>query len=499
MITKAIVLLITTCLTYYVACQEFTVDGRYIYNNGEVFTALGVNYSPVPIGGSQGFVETDRGDVFSNDWTFIHERDIPLMREMGINSIRVYNFFPWKFPTAQSPEWSQGNHNDHTDFLDLCWNGGENPVYVWVSFQVPTCFHYTTAADQPSSGVSWRLQNGRWAYVDPDTVEEDALTRQFVENSYQKLAEHYGGHPAVIGFVIGNEQNDEIARSSPVYWNWVNSVAKIIKNEVEDKLTMISIVDDGTLTVRAAVALGALKDIDVWGINSYRGTVHTGFDTLFTDYAAVSNKPLLVTEFGPPASTRGDDDEVIELPDNAQAQADYILVHFEDIVAHRSICSGGYIFEWSDEWWKSVDPTQQDPSNAPNGAYPGGQGDEEYFGIFSIALISEEAAVEDYRTRGADLMVPRAAVTVVTEMYNSYDHENIPDQEPLVPEAPVAPSPVGENPTAPPSSPSPEPEAKQPGQGSVDDDDDEDQGTNSSTKAILNFFVVFSVFFIWTL
>lgn len=445
-------------LTLKIKCQDFTVDGRYIYNGDKPFTALGMNYSPMPIGGSQVFDESDRGDTYGPDWSFVHDRDLPIMRSMGINSIRIYNFYPWKFPSIEIPEWNEALDLDHTSFLDKLWNNGDKPIYIWISFHMPICFHYKTSPSKPTNRYSWRLQSGQWAYLDPDWDAADEATRKFVENAYIKLVEKYGTHPAVIGFVLGNEQNDEISRFNPYYWNFINTIAGKIKTIVNKKLTMISIVDDGNLSVRAAESIGLIYNIDVWGINSYRGTKDEGFDILFTEYATLSNKPLLITEYGPPASTRDENNNVIIMPENAKDQATYIKVHFDDMINHRHICSGGYIFEWVDEWWKHKNPESHDPSDAPNGAYPGGHGDEEFFGIFGVQMITNSSSPSEYKTRGPDSLIERAAVRTIAEMYLNYDHDDIPPQEDPIPQAPVTPleplepfepAPVEPNPSTP--------------------------------------------------
>lgn len=422
----------------HIRCQNFRVDGRYIYNGDKAFTALGVNYSPIPIGASQAYDATDRGDCYGNDWNFLHRRDIPMMRNIGINSIRTYNWFPWRFPSPENPQFVEKLRNDHTNILDMLWNDGVDPIYIWISYHIPIVFHYKISSNKPTDRVSWRLRTGEWAFEDPEWDEADTLEREIVLNALKVSAQNYGDHPAVIGFVIGNEKNDEYSRYNPLYWKFINDVGEAVKEIAPNKLTMVGIVDDGHLTVQAAESLGLVNNIDVWGINSYRGNVEQGFDILFVEYAKLTNKPLLITEYGTPSSTRDDGGNVIIMPDNAKPQADYIKVHFEDIIAHRNICSGGYIFEYSDEWWKNTDPNNQDPNVAPNPAYPGGQGDEEYFGIFGIKL-TQDGKPEDYKTRIVDTLDARAAVQTLTEMFKPFDFDDVPEQEDLIIMPPTMP------------------------------------------------------------
>ena len=71
---------------------------------------------------------------------------------------------------------------------------------------------------------------------------------------------------------------------------------------------MITLIDDSMTTLKSVEENNFdVKNIDIWGINSYRGNINEAnnhFDTLFSTFQAVSDKPLIVTEFGPPSSTR---------------------------------------------------------------------------------------------------------------------------------------------------------------------------------------------------
>ena len=432
--------------------SNWSVDGRHVLLNGEVFLFEGVNYAPVPIGASQAEDATNRGDVFTSDWNFLYERDLPAMRLMGANSLRVYNMYPWRFPSAAAPNWTQALDLDHKAFLDACWNGGNNPIFVWITYHMSTSFHVSTASSgPPDTRPTWRLTNGATAFMDPSWDSADASAQMLARNAFIALASKYGDHPAVSGFFISNEQNNDLVRGSWQFWKWFDETAKVVKEIAPTKLTGMTIVDDAMLSVQNAEAFD-LKYLDVWGINSYRGSVNSGFDSLFSSFAATSNRPLIIGEFGPPASTRNDAGNAVEMPNRAKDQADYIQVHWEDIMNHRDICCGGLVFEWNDEWWKHGNPNVHDATPTRNPAYPGGWGDEEWFGINSVAMISSTSLPEEYATRGADVLTPRAAVETLSTLWSGAWPPAPPQAPPtpityvpITPQAPLAPVQVPQN------------------------------------------------------
>lgn len=421
----------------------WTTNGRFVELDGETFLFEGVNYSPVPIGASQVDDATNRGDVFTSDWSFLYERDLPLMREMGANSLRVYNMYPWAFPSSAAPNWTQSLDLDHTGFLDACWNDGTDPIYVWITYHMGTSFHIATSATgAPDNRPTWRLTNGDVAFMDPSWDSADALAQQLARNAFLSLANKYGAHPAVVGFVISNEQNNDQVRGSWQFWKWFDATAYYVKQLAPTKLTSMTLVDDGMLSIQNAESFD-MENMDVWGVNSYRGTINTGFDTLFSDYAATSNRPLFIGEFGPPASTRDANSKPIQMPNNAQDQGDYLTVHWEDILNNRDVCCGGLVFEWVDEWWKHGNPSAHDATPTQNGAYPGGWADEEWFGLFSVAMKSSSASPSAYATRGADVLTARAAVASLTDQWTANVGPAPPQAPPttitLVPYEPMAP------------------------------------------------------------
>jgi len=413
----------------------------------EVITVKGVAYSPIAIGAD--FGDQNIGDIFSNNgndafWEPVWQRDLVKIREMGANTIRLYSMWPWDpfwqgdgiFSPIPPPEGSD-EFRDHTKFLDMVLqtNPGDPLICAFVAYPVRSeIFQYCNCNDN-ACGCSTADPS---EIVTTDLGEEFRRTgNQTVQDqdrvAYTTLAEQLKDNNTVWGFVIGNELNNNIRRSDPEYWNYIDSVAEDIKQIAPLKETMVTLLDDSMITIPLAKQLGPsmcaivdqdgtitvgtdpctsdsdcnspdsiceeMPNIDIWGINSFRGTQTQGFDTLFRDYHIASRKPFIVTEFGPSASTRDGGScatTAVELPNNAEAQADYLEVHWNDIrrttlmgdetVPPSEVASGGIVFEWTDEWWKAGTPGVHNGGTEPNNSFPGGCADEEWFGINAVDL-----------------------------------------------------------------------------------------------------------------
>ncbi|MBY4897206.1 hypothetical protein [Cupriavidus sp. AU9028] len=365
---------------------RYETRGREILRNGQRFFAKGMCYSPQPIGTS--FDGEPWGDFFSDFWQPIFRRDLPLLKAMGVNSLRLYSTLPFRLIyDADSARLS------HRLFLDACHEAG---ISVWAGF--------------PIDGGVYPAQ--------------DRAQRERIRVAVGLLAEQMGGHPGVIGFNIANEANILSTRSDPGFWRWIDDLAAIAKAGAPDKLTMTCLMDDGMISVGEAESL--TPHLDVFGLNVYRGTVTTGMGSLFSDYARASARPLLITEFGCPASTRRGANPVqaVELPDRAAGQADYLRTQWLDIAReeNRAIASGGYAFAWSDEWWKHGEPLAQTNGSAANPTFPGGYADEEWYGIHAVALNPLRAGqpaqvVGSDGVHHPDILTPRAAARVLAELW----------------------------------------------------------------------------------
>ena len=188
-------------------------------------------------------------------------------------------------------------------------------------------------------------------------------------------------HPAILGWVLGNEWNynglytdlshaDSLAR--------INEAAALVK-AADDTHPVVTVYGE----VPTTETLDAMPDIDIWGINAYRGI---GFGDLFSTWESRSEKPMFLSEYGADAYNAN-------LPGvDPESQAEATAALTEELLSNSSartsggVTLGGTIFEWADEWWKAGNPSTQDAGGvAPGGGpHPDQTFNEEYWGVVDI-------------------------------------------------------------------------------------------------------------------
>lgn len=89
MVSKYISMAVVLGLLQIIAAATWGVSNRQITLDGQPFLVKGVNYAPMPPGAMIS-AQTQWGDLFHTQWSHLHDRDIPLMREAGVNSLRIY-------------------------------------------------------------------------------------------------------------------------------------------------------------------------------------------------------------------------------------------------------------------------------------------------------------------------------------------------------------------------------------------------------------------------
>lgn len=260
------------------------------------FVFKGVRYQPTPIGIDGGAAGTPMGDFYyigmqgsgsaAETMMFyqpIWARDVGpngLIRQLGANNIGVYGSFnvppatmpannqPPSIPTpANNPpvNWTplgpiryveaggqmyptympEGAseivpppywyHYCHDGFLDMCWNGGINPIYVFLAVGVsPYAFYSSNSA--PGDGYQY------------------TQVQEYYLQTAEWLAECYGHHPALGGFYVTNETNQPGSGGTYQYleyWDFLNKVGETLKKYAPNKLTIAAMQDDiGTLNTQ---------------------------------------------------------------------------------------------------------------------------------------------------------------------------------------------------------------------------------------------------------
>lgn len=339
------------------ARAEFTVSGRRILKDGVAFTIKGVCYNPTPIG--ENGSRAPNGDYFTSQYSALWDRDLPQLRAMGANVLRIYG---WN-PTA-----------DHSAFLDRCYNGGDRPLYVLVNY-----------------------------WVDPLTAWTNLSAVQALTANFTTIERRLGAHPAVLGLIVGNEVNAQNGNGGKTeFWTAMNNVAGAVKAVNGKRLVTIAITDSIT---QLAAAESKMTKIDFWCMQLYRGL---SFGSFFNDFAARSSRPVVISEYGFDAFNYRTN---LPYPDKGAYPALVVTNLWLEIVKASAVCAGGCIFEYCDEWFRAPGGTDftQDRGGWVAPGFPDGQADEDWWGLFSIAANGS----------GPNTLTPRAAYEELSAVWNS--------------------------------------------------------------------------------
>lgn len=300
------------------ALQEVKISGRKILVNNVPYIIKGICYHPVPKG-------TDKRD-FGN-----LNQDLELMKEAGINTIRVY-----------API-------DDSNVLDAVHHAG---IKIIMGF-----------------GFN---QNGVY----------DMLSGTFID-----YVNKYKDHEAILLWELGNEYNYHPEWFDGDLKNWygaLNSAADLIhQNDPSHPVTTAH----GELP--DAMALSSCPNIDVWGMNVYRWDDP---GEIFSQWTKVSHKPMYLSEAGGDSYMTVERDSYKEGV-NEKAQADANAKILESVFENLEVSSGLTLFSFTDGWWKAGNNDSQDKGGwAPNstGVPYDGTPNEEYWGIVDIERNKKE-------------------------------------------------------------------------------------------------------------
>ncbi|MBN2445169.1 MAG: hypothetical protein JXO22_00460, partial [Phycisphaerae bacterium] len=303
------------------------VIGKGLYVDGKPFEVKGVGYQPTPIG----FYPWEYS-VYTD--AAILSRDIPLLKAMNVNTVRTWGEIP------------------NAVLLDALYYDADEPIRALLGSWVAT------------SGID---------YADPSTIAQ-------YENEFRAFVAQFKNHPAVLGWLIGNEVNLSLTGDDLANWYLL-----------ANRLAEVAYIEEGAAYHPTIIVNGGMWDlgnvdnnsddismnyVDMWGHNTYFGwDAHCYFDY----YDRLSAKPLVFTEFG------------IDAWDNqsgAEYQATQAAYEVHQWRQIESGCVGGTVMAFSDEWWKDMladDPDSQDFGGYATHYHPDGYSNEEWYGVVAVA------------------------------------------------------------------------------------------------------------------
>jgi hypothetical protein len=204
----------------------------------------------------------------------------------------------------------------------------------------------------------------------------DILSGSFID-----YIDEYKNHDVILFWELGNEYNFHPEWFEGEIENWytaLNSAADLI-HQIDSEHPVATA--HGELPSNLAISMST--NIDIWGLNVYRWD---NPEDIFSEYAAISNKPMYLSEAGADSYMTGKSSNY-EMGKNEIAQADATANILNDVFDYPDICSGVTIFAFVDELWKAGDNDKQDIGGwAPksSGVPYDGTANEEFWGIVDI-------------------------------------------------------------------------------------------------------------------
>jgi len=357
--------------------------------SGKPYIVKGVCYNPIPIGQSY---EYDWWSDANKPWLV----DGKLMKEMGVNTIRLYQ-------SHDNPEEVKKVIRELYQLYGIRTILGD-----WLGFWEYPCPFYGDKAFQ-------------------EKVKKDVL----------EMVKFYKDEPGILMWILGNENNyscigrvnpwstEEIdkekdpqkqkAMRSKIYYSFVNDLAKEIHNIDPNHLVALG---NGEL-IGLEFAKDYAPDIDLVACIIYRGRT---FGNLFNSLKVTYDKPLLIAEFG------ADCYDAYLKKEDQDMQAFFLESQwrqiYENLASNKNgvgNCIGATMFEWSDEWWKHEESNPESwkahdtASTWSNGSYyfdikaeGNNNMNEEWFGIVALSPDLEN---------GLNKRVPRKAYYVIKEFW----------------------------------------------------------------------------------
>jgi exo-beta-1,3-glucanase (GH17 family) len=366
---------------------------------GRPFIVNGMNWDHKPIGKTYDYRLWDEDPAHIRN---VLDYEMGLLRDMGVNAIRVYAGIP--------RVWIEHIHDTYAIHTMLNHSFGRYGLTV----------------------------DGEWVantdYADPRVA--DILLREV-----EDLAREYRGTRGLLLYLLGNENNYGL------FWKGAETedIPPVDDVSAQRARPMYRLFNRGVQTIRAidgdrpiAIANGDLQfldiiieelpDLDIFGANVYRGPTFTDlYDRVKREYG----KPVLLTEFGADAY------DALKAREDQRCQAEINLANWRDIYANAAGLGragnaiGGFTFQFSDGWWKVGQTYDLDVHNTgaswSNGGYrcdyETGRNNmnEEWFGIASKGASTLRPRAAYYAIQAAHRINPYSAGMTADALQAAFD------------------------------------------------------------------------------
>ena len=281
-----------------------------------------MNWDYYPIGTNYTYIFWDQPENIIKEAL---NEEMGLLKNMGVNTIRVYAGIPKK--------WIE---------------------YIYANYGIFTMLNH-------SFGRYGLSLNGTWV---ANTEYSNSITRYELLKEVKQLASDYKDTKGLLLYLLGNESNYGLVwegaetENIPVKENGshVNNRATALYKLFNEAALVMKAIDNshpialcnGDLQYLDLIAKEC-PDVDIFGTNIYRGK---SFGDVFKKVKKKYGKPVLLTEFGSDALNA-----VFNLQDQ-NAQAFILKENWKEIyenaagIGKSENCLGGFTFQFSDGWWK---------------------------------------------------------------------------------------------------------------------------------------------------
>jgi hypothetical protein len=299
-------------------------QGMRLVVNGEDFMINGMNWDYYPIGTNYNYSLWEQTDNFIKSAL---DKEMSLLKDMGVNAIRVYVGIP--------PKWI---------------------TYIYENYGIYTMLNH-------SFGRYGLTLDGIW---NPVTDYSNLKVQKVLIEEVTEMSLTYRNTPGLLLFLIGNENNYGLFWSGAETEDFPDDENEKTKVGETNGRPMYKLMNEAAVQIKnidnshpVAICNGDLmyidiiaqecKDIDIFGVNMYRGK---SFFDAFERVQNELNLPIMFTEFGSDAF------HAIENIEDQKSQADFLLENWKEIYENAAGLGkvgnsiGGFTFQFSDGWWK---------------------------------------------------------------------------------------------------------------------------------------------------